>query len=150
MRGFTIFEIIIVIGIFIALAAAGATPLLFLKNKNALVNAAERSVSLLSAARTQTLSSENAARYGVHFAPDRAVLFKGTSFNANDPENEQFFFGSAVENAMVSLNGGGTDVVFKRLTGETDGYGTITFRLKKDPTVTRIITVERTGVVSTE
>src|SRR3989344_5489870 len=97
--GFTIIEIIIVIAIFSILAASGATPLLFLKNKNALVNAAEGSVSLLAEARARTLSSKSASRYGVHFAPDRAVLFKGVSFNANDPENEPVFFGSAVRNS---------------------------------------------------
>ncbi len=150
MRGFTILETIIVIGIFAAIAALSATPLLFLKNKNALMDAAEGGASLLSEARARTLSSENASRYGVHFAPDRAVLFSGVSFNANDPENEPVFFRPAVLSPIVSLNGGGNEVVFKRLTGETDEYGTIVFRLKKDPTVMRTITVERTGVVSTE
>ncbi|MBI1998942.1 MAG: hypothetical protein HYS73_01230 [Parcubacteria group bacterium] len=150
MRGFTIIEIIIVIGIFMTLAAAGATPLLFLKNKNAVVSASTESVSLLYDARARTLSSKNSLRYGVHFAPDRAVLFSGDSFDANDPQNEIIFFDSVILAPVISLNGGGRDLIFRRLTGETDEFGTITFQLKKDPAVMRTITVERTGVVSIE
>lgn len=150
MRGFTVLEIIIVIGIFSVISALGIQPLLALKNKNALIRAAEEGASLLAEARARTLSSKNASRYGVRFAPDRTVLFRGDSFSANDPENETVFLRPAILSPLVSLSGGGVDVIFKRLTGETDEYGTIVFWLKKNPEMMRTITVEKTGVVSVE
>ena len=149
MKGFSLLEIIVVIGILVLLAALGTGSLLQFSKTTDLNSSVEGSVSSLLEARSKTLSSQEESQYGVHFESDKIVLFRGAVYFSGDPLNEEAALPSSVETASISLNGGGSDVIFKKLTGETDQYGTVTFRLKSDISKTRVITVGSTGVVST-
>ena len=148
--GFTLIELIIVIAVFAVIAAIGIAPFTFFKNTNALSSALEESVSLLLEARTKTLSSQNESQYGVYFKDDSATLFMGNVFNDNDSNNKTVPFSSVIEVSNISLNGGVDSIVFSRLTGETNDYGTIIFRLKSDTQTTRTLRIESTGVISTD
>ena len=150
MRGNSVIELLVVVAIFAIVATLAATPFILFKKTSALGAAVSESIALLEDARARTLSSRNASQYGVHFDESRAVLFSGAVFDADAPWNEESVFNSAVEAAQVALAGGGEDVVFKRLTGETDDYGTVTFWLTSDTTKTKILRIGRTGVVSAE
>ena len=149
MKGLSLLEIIIVIGILALLAALGTGSLLQFSKTTDLNSSVEGSVSLLLEARSKTLSSQEESQYGVHFESDKIVLFKGAAYSSSDPLNEETVLPLPIETASISLNGGGSDVIFKRLTGETDQYGTVTFRLKSDTSRTRILIILATGVVST-
>src|SRR3989344_6196091 len=147
MKGFTLLETIVALAFFLVLASAAATPFL-LSRKMAELNAAvEESISLLVLARTRTLSSEEASVYGVHFEEGNATLFKGSVFAEGAADNRRAVFGSSVEVASINLLGGGTDVVFSRLSGETTQSGTVLFRLKANAEKEKILRIERTGVV---
>jgi len=150
MKGLTIIEILIVIAILVLLAALGAGALPDFGKNVELNDAALRSTSLLDQARVQTLSSKDATQYGVHFEADKMVLFRGSSFSSTDSSNEEHLLPRGVLISQISLNGGGSDVVFKRLIGETNEYGTITFRIKLDVQKIRTVQIEKTGVVSVE
>ncbi len=150
MRGFSLLELLIVIAIVALLATIGLSPLLSFKKTGDLNGALETAVSLLLEARTKTLSSENESRYGVHFGGDDTTFFKGTVFTEGASGNEVAPLPSSVEIASVSLQGGGNDVVWNRLTGETDTYGIVTFRLKSDNSKVRTLRIEKTGIISTE
>ena len=148
--GFTLLEILIVIAIFSVVAGVGISPLLSFKKTSDLNGALETGVSFLLEARAKTLSSESDSRYGVHFSSRNVILFKGAMFTEGAQGNKAAPLPSSVEIGTISLNGGGDTVVFNRLTGETDAYGTVVFRLKSDTTKTKILRVEKTGIVSTE
>lgn len=148
MKGFSLLEIIIVIGILILLAALGTGSLLQFSKTTDLNSSVEAGVSLLLEARAKTLSSQEESQYGVHFESGKIVLFKGAAYSSSDPLNEETALPSSVETASISLNGGGSDVIFKKLTGETDQYGTITFRLKSNTASVRMLSILATGVVS--
>ena len=148
--GFTLLEILLVIGIFAVLAAAGVSPLLLFKKTSDLNGTLETGASFLLEARAKTLSSENESRYGVHFRHEATVLFKGAAFTEGALGNEVAPLPSSVEISNVSLQGGGNDVVWNRLTGEADAYGAVAFRLKSDTSKVRTLRIEKTGIISTE
>lgn len=145
-RGFSLVEILIVLAVvgIIALVVTGA----FSKaaGREALDKETAIALSLIEQARNQTLSAKNAAAYGVHFETTKAVLFAGSSYSASNSSNVVEPINPLVQISAVSLKGGGNEVIFKRLTGETDQNGTITFSLVSSPAQAETITIFGTGL----
>jgi len=138
--GFTLIEIIVAIGV---LAIVGST--LFIGFSRAtestdLKTSAFKAVDALQFARTRTIASLASSQYGVHF-----VLFRGATYNASDPDNIVYALSSRVEIADITLTGGGSDVVFDRITGKTAQNGTVTVRLIDDPLKLKIVQISSAG-----
>ena len=148
MKGLSLFEFLIVVSIIIIAAGIVLGPLADFYAATQLEGVAEEGLSLLLKAKAQTLSSQGGSRYGVHFETSRMVVFQGTVFTNGASGNEEVPIPSKVEIASIIINGGGGDVIFKRLTGETDHYGAITFRLITNPIKTRVITIHPTGGIT--
>src|SRR3989344_5925113 len=110
----------------------------------------ERAISLINKARSYTLLSKYSFQYGIHFESSRLVFFKGASFTEPNQDNEEFIFSPLVETFNVSLNGSGSDLIFQRLTGKTNEYGIVPFRLKNDVLKVKIITIEPSGIISAD
>jgi len=149
-RGISLIEIIIIISIIGILSAIITPNLSRFHNQQALKNTAEDIISLLDEARGSTISSKNLTTYGVRFLSDKAILFPGLSYTES-VSNKQIDFDSVVqipETGGVNLNGGGIDIVFDRLTGDTLGYGTILIQLVNDATLQKVISVNKIGVIS--
>lgn len=108
--------------------------------------AAEIGVSTLADARSRTLSSKNAQQYGIRFATTSVTLFRGATYVSTDSENKVTLFPSGAELACISLNGGGVNAIFDRLTGETNNYGSVIFRLINKPGTMRKIAILPSGV----
>lgn len=143
-------EILIVVAILSLLAVVVISGFISLRKQTALDSAGENIMSVLNEARSKTLASKDDSEYGVHFETDRIVLFKGDVFSAADPDNKEFVVLSSVEISNIDLNGGGSDLVFERLTGKTDNNGTTTLRLKSDFSKTKDIVISSTGIVSSQ
>ena len=149
-KGFTLFEMIIVISFIILLAMIAIPSLSSFRKEQALKNTTDDIISLLDKAQSDTQISKNSTTYGVHFETNRAVYFVGSSFSEPNANNIQIDFDSTVNipSGGLSLNGGGSDVVFARLTGDTIGYGTIIVSLVSDATKQKTITINKTGIIS--
>jgi len=146
-RGLTLIEILIVIAVIALLSAIIISPLAEFRERKILDAVSEDIVSLVNEARINTIGSKNKLEYGAHFETGRMVLFEGTTFTEPNVNNEETIFNSVVEISSISLNGGGSDVVFNKLYGTTDEYGTIIIRLKSDNSKTIQIAIQETGVV---
>lgn len=147
-RGVSLIELLVALAIAALLVVVAAGGFSAFRRTQELNTAAENVTSALNEARARTLSSEGPSQYGVHFTASKAVLFKGTVFVAGDPSNKDYVWSSMVIASGWALNGGGADVVFERLTGETAQYGTVTFRAAGDPSDTKTVTVNRSGVIN--
>jgi len=148
-KGISIIEILIVISIIVIISAIAIPNLSKFHNQQALQNTTEDVISLLNEARNSTISSKNSNTYGIHFQSDKVILFAGASFTS-DPSNKQVDLDSSVTIPVaggINLNGGGSDIVFARITGDTTEYGTIIIRLVKDATQQKIITISKIGVI---
>jgi len=103
--------------------------------------------TLLEEARSLTTSAKDASSYGVHFETRKIVLFTGATYTAGLSTNKESLLSSTVEISNISLVGGGSNVVFNRLTGGTNQSGTVTLRLVANTSKTRTVTVNAVGVV---
>lgn len=148
-NGFTIIELFIVIVIMIIISTIVFSSLSSFSDDQAIRNTASDITSILNKARQDTLSSLNSTNYGVHFDSDKAVYFIGSVYSSSSSSNKTTLFNQDV--IIPSTGGldigGGSEVVFDRLTGDTIG-GTIKIQLLSDGSKQKIITISKTGAIS--
>ena len=147
-KGFTMLELVVVVAIVVLLASIIITSFSQFRNSKVLDTGVENTLSVLAKARGNTLSSKNAYQYGVHFEATQAVLFRGATYSSFDTNNEAALLDNALEISSISLTGGGSNVLFDRLTGKTNMNGTIVIRVKSDTSKTKTITINATGIAS--
>ena len=124
-NGFTLVEIIITIGI---LAILFSLPTLFLwgiGRADSLESIEREVVSIIGEAQTYTISGRSLdgsepSSYGVHFEQGYYVYFKGTSYNATDPDNLQTDLPPGIILSQISLPS--NNIVFEQVTGEVAGF----------------------------
>lgn len=145
--GVTYLEVIIVIAIVVILSTVVLSSFTSSKRKNNLSGATLDAIALVRQAQSKTLFSENSSQYGVHLQTDKLVLFIGTSYNSSASSNINLVLSTNFSVGSISLGGGGSDVIFTRLTGETTNYGTFNI-LYGGGTPSATITITQTGFVS--
>jgi prepilin-type N-terminal cleavage/methylation domain-containing protein len=144
-RGFTLIEIVVVIGVVGILIAITSFSFSEFRKSRALIQSSDIVVSVLTEARSRTLASVDGSRYGVHILSDRVVLFGGDTYSTENASNELYYFESPVTLASIALAGGGSTILFDRLTGNTSNYGTITLQMN---TTSRTITLLSSGIIN--
>ena len=146
-RGFTLIEIILVIAIASVIASITVSAFSRFNRAIAIRKDAEKIVSILNKARSNTIAARSGSQYGVHFESGRVVMFVGNIYSALAPTNEPLKFQSPVSASTISLAGGGSDVVFERLTGITSNFGFVILSLTGEPLVTRRVNISSNGLV---
>jgi prepilin-type N-terminal cleavage/methylation domain-containing protein len=146
-KGFTFIEILIAVVILVLITLLMLASFTTLRQQVEIDSSSQNILSVLRLARSKTLASESEDSYGVHFQSDKYVLFKGTTYNALDSNNKDYTLTDSEINS-ISLNGGGGDVIFNRIRGTTDEYGTVTIRLLTDTSKTHTININNYGQVS--
>lgn len=141
-QGISLLEIIITIAIVLILSAVGLSALSNYNKKQSLKANTDMVLSVLSEARSKTTASDGGSRYGVHFEESKAVLFRET-YVAGAADNVEFnIVGPAkIENITIA---GGSDVLFKKISGETDNNGSLVISLR-DGSDSVEIDIEKTG-----
>jgi hypothetical protein len=94
-------------------------------------------------ARAQTIASVGGNQYGIYIEPDKFTMFRGTSYNASDPDNNITSLGS-----YVRASSSQSTFVFSRITGDVSASGTIDLFLLADSSIKRTIRIEATGLVN--
>lgn len=144
--GFTLIEVLVAISISLLIISVSFSVFSSFNRDRAMDVGRENIVSMLKIARSNTLASKDDDVYGIHFASSTVTLFKGSNYVSSDSNNIVHTFPRFIEISVIDLIGGGSDVIFNRLTGETNQYGTTTLRLISNPTVTIDITIKNTGL----
>ena len=144
--GYSVVELLIVVGIIFLLAAASFVAFYSLNQRKSLDTSAEELRAELDNARALTLDSKNADQWGIHVASTSVTLFEGSSYNAAASSNVVSSLASSVQVSGISLQGGGSDIVFDRLTGATSKYGSVVLSLVSSSTISRTIKVYATGI----
>lgn len=145
--GFTLPETLMVVAITVMVAAMMLFSFSTYGSTEAISKDEGRVVSTLEKARSMTLDSYNSSQYGVHFELNTATIFAGTVYSAADSSNIVLNLNSKVKFENVSLAGGGSDIIFNRLSGETNQTGIVTLSLTSNATTTRAITIYATGLI---
>lgn len=145
---FSVVEIIIIIAVGLILFTVTTSAFNGMRNRQALNATVEEISSVIQNSQAKTLASKKSQNYGVRFETNRLVAFEGSTFTEPNATNKYTEFSNLAEISVISLNGGGQNMVFERLTGETNQYGTITVRMKNNTSDSKTITIEKTGSVS--
>jgi prepilin-type N-terminal cleavage/methylation domain-containing protein len=151
-RGISLLEIMVVMAIITILCLITIPALSAFRNEQALKNTTDDLVSLLNEARSDTQASLNSTNYSVYIQSNQATYFVGSTYTNGLSTNKQITFNTAVtipSSGGITLNGGGSIVTFNRLAGDTGEYGTIVIQLVSDATHSKTITINQTGIVST-
>lgn len=147
--GFTIIELIISFAIISVVAAITIVSYGALKSRADLNGNAQNIISILNVARSKTTASEGPSQWGVHVETSLFALFKGTDYNVSDPNTKIYNLPSSLELVNISsLTGGGPNVIFDRITGQTQNYGEIALRKISQPSDLVNITIEQSGQAS--
>jgi len=146
-KGFTLVEILTVIGILIIITAT-AIPIFhsFYMGLD-LTNITKELTQTLILAQNKTLTSEGDGQWGIYFAtsssPHQFTLFKGANYAARDTSFDKTYkLPKTVEIYEINLEGG-SEVVFERVSGETSNIGNLNLRLINDPNKTKTVCVAR-------
>lgn len=149
-KAFTLIEILISVSIMLLIIAVVVPPLTKNRQDKLLLQSTDDVVSLLNKARSDTLSSVNGEAYGIKFENDRVIFFTGPTYDASATSNKITYLqnGITIPLGSLVLNGSATNVLFNRLTGATNQYGTIQIQVTNDASKSKIITVSKTGIVT--
>ena len=127
-RGFTLIEILIVIGIFLFLGAMSILMGMDSVGRSVVIEDRDILVMLLNEARANALANVGESRHGVHIGSTAYTSFAGNDLATSDVSMRH----EVQRDVTVLASPLGGEVVFDRLSGDTyAGAGTIT--LSQDP-----------------
>lgn len=150
MKAFTLVELLIVIGVSSVLVGISAGVYITLDRRSSVDTEARKVESILNLARSRALASEGEQSYGVRIVTGGVgeyILFPGDAYIASNPDNEKFEIHPKVSLGLLELNGGGSDIVFERLTGGTSQFGSLVLREVGDPSNIATLCIDGTGVI---
>jgi Tfp pilus assembly protein PilE len=138
-------ELLITVAIVVILASISFGSFLSYKKERALIEDRALVSEVLREARNLTLVSKNGLAYGVHFSSNDVTLYGGT-YSSTDTSNKQSSLSTDVK-LLAILPGGGSEIQFSRLTGETNQSSTATIELNVPSIGTSTIKIYKTGIV---
>ena len=144
-NGFTLIEIIIAISIMVFLFSASISYYFATNESTKLSTSAQDIISSIKLAKNRTVASLASSSYGLHFENNQYVMFRGVSYSASDPNNIFYAVPTGIEIANIALEGGGSDVVFDRITGKVVNNGSINVRVISDTSKSKTITIPVSG-----
>lgn len=145
-EGFTLIESILVAGIFAMVTASVFVSFLNSRNTHDLTTSRQSVISLLRLAQARTLAGADGSMWGVNLEQTQAVLFRGNSY-ASATYTEVFPLPQTIQIVNISLTGGGSDVIFKLLSGGTDQDGSFLLQVLGSSVLSGAVIVEKTGKV---
>ncbi len=147
-NGFTLFELVVVTAIIIMIATASFTISTGRIISNDLNTKVHEMTYTLKLAQMRSITRYKDDTWGVYFNTGSRsyTLFKGATYAArNTSYDSTITLPSDLSFTSVSLNGGGSEVLFDKLTGKTSRYGTIVVTPTQGSAWT--ITVNSLGVI---
>lgn len=154
--GFTFIETIIVVAIILTtLGYAALNVLTASENQNVSASRdilrADIKSQQAKAMSGQNYEQNNADYYGIYFTSTSYTLFKGSSFDPNDPEN--YVINMENNSEFFNINLPSSSLIFSPLSGEVYGYSPIQNSLGIRNTVNGenyTFSINRYGAISTQ
>lgn len=144
-NGFTLIEIIVAIAILTILFSVSILYYSTASESAKLSTASQDIISNIKLAKDRTVASLASSSYGMHFENSQYVMFRGTSYSASDPNNIFYALPVGMEIANISLEGGGVDIIFDRITGKVGNNGSIDVRVASDISKLKTISIPVSG-----
>ena len=149
-RGFSSVELMVVVAIILFLGTIGLVNYVSFRNQSELSVWANNVVETASLAKNKTLQAEYGEQHGIHFEADKFVLFRGLVYSAASASNVIYTLPTSLEIASISLNAATSDVVFKKVTGRSDNYGSVVLRQNTGDNNSITINIDSSGSVGVD
>lgn len=145
-KGLSLVEVLVAISILVIIVGVSLGSFYALNQRSAINANVDIARSALSQARIKTLGGDDSSHWGVNFASSTVTIFKGSTYSVGASTNIKYDLNPRATISSMSISGGGSNIIFNRLTGETSnaGISTITFSSGNASTT---ITVYGTGIV---
>lgn len=143
-KGFTLAEIMIVIGIMAVLAGLSATAFFDFSNYQSLDNDSYSALSHIQNARSLASNSYKFSEYGIRVASTSLSVFQGKTYSVAST-TLVLNLSSKVAVSAINLSNGSTEFYFNKISGKPNATGTITFKLNSS-TTTKSIIINSTGL----
>ena len=126
--GFTMVELLLVMGIFAILIALSSVNYFSTVNQNTVGNAENVLIADLRSAQNKAMSGTavsgvSQTSWGVKFLSNSYVIFPGTTYSASNTNN---YVVTLPERVVLSTTFPSSQVQFSRISGEVMGYGNAT------------------------
>lgn len=144
-KGFTLIEVLIVVFVIGILSTITINYFKELNDKKKIEGLSESIAAYLEETKTKAQSGENGEQHGIKFYSQTYVIFSGTSFSLNDPDNKTINVDDGFE-IETSLTG--DEVIFSRINGEPNHAGTITITSLSDESKTIDVVIGNLGDIS--
>lgn len=120
MRGFSILEVTLVVGLLGLLTALVIPVGIRFYQTSVLDDATETAVMVLRRAQRQAASEKNNSGFGVRFLPESIVLFQGGTYDTRDVSQDEIF------NIPDTIGFSGlSEIDFWAITGQTANAGNV-------------------------
>ena len=145
--GVTLVELLVSLGIITVLATIGWLSLPNLEKESQLDLYASEVKFALYQTQSQTV---NGLPCGVHFEPNRFVLFEGEAFAEGNPKNQEKILPTGL--SLTSINLPNQSITFEKVTGLVKNFLAPTKLTLTDQQTgkTRLIIINRVGMVEIE
>ena len=137
--GFTIVELLIVIGLLGVVISMGLTVNIDFYSREVRSSEHITLVSLLHRARSNAMNNVNFSNHGVHIEDHAYTTFSATPYDANNPNNQTI---NGNPNFIIS---GLDEVIFEKVSGNTENAGTII--IEDTNGIEKIITIHANGLI---
>ncbi len=147
-NGFTLIEILVAMSIMMIMLAISINMSKSLNDSVELENASKNVDLKIRAAKARSIGALADSNYGVHFdiSLNKVVIFDAAgAYVEGAAGNETFALPDKIEIYNIALNGGGADLVFDRLTGNTVNYGSVGLRVTADVSKIKTIFINSNG-----
>ncbi|MDP4008576.1 MAG: prepilin-type N-terminal cleavage/methylation domain-containing protein [Candidatus Peregrinibacteria bacterium] len=127
-KGFTLLELILVIAIFSIVVGGTILSLSSFFAKSQLTDHSKQIVNSLRKAQSNSMMRVKVSQWGVNFDSGGGVVtfFQGASYSARDTNYDQAqTLPPSLSLNNISFDSGGTEVVFTKVNGETDDFGSL-------------------------
>lgn len=145
--GFSLIELLLVVAILGMITLISFASFPGFNSRQALDKDTYLVKATIEEARSLTLAGKNDNSYGVHFTDNSVTVFSGPTYSTSSSDNEVSLLNAKVRIATTTFAGGGSDIVFERLTGNTAQNGTVQLTLRSDTQSSTTVTIYKTGLV---
>lgn len=145
-NAFTVIEVLIAIGIITVLAGLSIPTANTFLSRNELNTEALKITDALRRAKVQSMFGAEDSAWGVHFTSADYTVFRGSTYNPADSFNSTVTLPGVLTISGITINGGGSDVIFDRVFGTTSTFGTTT--IQNDAAEIRIIVINPAGTIN--
>lgn len=137
--GFTLIEILLVIGLLSVVIATGAFADINFYNQEIRISEQAILISILQKARNESMNNIHNSPHGIHIQNNTYVLFYSMPYDENETSNQ-----TIQRNPNITITGL-EEIIFEQLSGNTQNTGTIA--MKDEVGVEKLIFISSNGLI---